>query len=355
MEWSQEVVFEFLDAYENELVIWQPGHPQHKNRNCVNDAWLRIKNKLSIQCTIADLKKKRESLMASFRPLWRKVKASSRTGSGSEDVYKPTWFAFERMEIFLHGVSVARSTYNSENKSIPFQNWEDSMDEEETEEASLTESASAIGDGGAYVDIRKHTDMKGNDSNENEATTESASANKEGGIGKSTDSNQKYFKAPLGGAKKSKRKAIDMDETERRMKEAYDIIKQSQNTDPPKTTLCTAYGQLLTQRLETLSKLQRTIVMHEIDNLFFRTTIGYLRPQYQSTSPGPISPASFYLSSSDDTFHTTPSIASLLTINSLPQHSATSFGHQLPRAHVIPTPTDNDIQYLPSGDNYTCL
>ncbi|KAF5293145.1 hypothetical protein FQA39_LY13755 [Lamprigera yunnana] len=348
MEWSQEVVFEFLDAYENEPVIWQPGHPQHKNRNYVNDAWLRIKNKLSIQCTIADLKKKKESLIASFRPLCRKVKASSKTGSGSKDVYKPTWFAFEGMERFLHGVSVARSTYNSEN-------WEGSMDEEETKEASLTESASAIGDGGAYIDIRKHTDMRGNDSNENEATNESASANKEGGIEKSTDSNQKHFKAPLGGAKKSKRKAIDIDETERRIKEAYDIIKQSQNTDPPKTTLCTAYGQLVTQRLETLSELQRTIVMHEIDNLFFWTTMGYLGPQYQSTSPGPASPAFFYSSSSDDTFHTTPSIASLLTINSLPQHSATSSGHQPPRAPVIPTPTDNDIQYLPSGDNYICL
>ncbi|KAF5285172.1 hypothetical protein FQA39_LY16739 [Lamprigera yunnana] len=107
------------------------------------------------------------------------------------------------------------------------ENWEDSMDEEETEEASFTESASAIEDGVAYADIGKHTDMRGNDSNENEATTESASANKEGGIGKNTDSNQKHFKAPLGGAMKSKRKAIDMDETERRMKEAYDIIKQS--------------------------------------------------------------------------------------------------------------------------------
>ncbi|KAF5298526.1 hypothetical protein FQA39_LY11778 [Lamprigera yunnana] len=254
MVWSQEVVFEFLDAYENEPVIWQPGHPQHKNRNCVNDAWLRIKNKLSIQCTIADLKKKKESLMASFRPLCMKGKASSKTGSGSDDVYKPTWFALERMERFPYGISVARSIYNSENKSIPFQNWEDSMDEEETEEASLTESASAIGDGGAYADIRKHTDMRGNDSNENEATTESASANKEGGIGKSTDSNQKHFKAPLGGAKKSKRKAIDMDETERRMKEAYDIIKQSQNTDPPKTTLCTAYGQLVTRDVKRITK-----------------------------------------------------------------------------------------------------
>ncbi|KAF5279498.1 hypothetical protein FQA39_LY05608 [Lamprigera yunnana] len=54
---------------------------------------------------------------------------------------------------------------------IKKRNWKDSMDEAETEEASLTESAFAIGDGGAYADIWKHTDMRGNDSNENEATT----------------------------------------------------------------------------------------------------------------------------------------------------------------------------------------
>ncbi|KAF5288934.1 hypothetical protein FQA39_LY03813 [Lamprigera yunnana] len=178
------------------------------------------------------------------------------------------------------------------------------MDVEETEEASLTESVSAIGDGEAYADIRKHTDIRGNDSNENEATMESESANKEGGIGKSTDSNKSILRHHLGEQRK---------------------------------------------RLETLSELQRTIVMHEIDNLFFRTTMGYPEPQHQSTSPGPASPASFYSLSSDDMFHTTPSIASLS------QHSATSSGHQPPRVPVIPIRTDNDIQYLPSGDNYTCL
>ncbi|KAF5276681.1 hypothetical protein FQA39_LY06485 [Lamprigera yunnana] len=78
----------------------------------------------------------------------------------------------ENGEISAWGFCCKEYIYNSEN-------WEDSMDEEETEEASLTESASAIEDGGAYADIRKHTDMRGNDSNENEATTESASANKE--------------------------------------------------------------------------------------------------------------------------------------------------------------------------------
>ncbi|KAF5301898.1 hypothetical protein FQA39_LY10553 [Lamprigera yunnana] len=87
---------------------------------------------------------------------------------------------------------------------IPFQNWKDSIDEEETEAASLTESASAIGYGGAYADIWKHIDMRGNDSNENEATTESASANKEGGIGKALTATKRISRHHLGEQRKVK-------------------------------------------------------------------------------------------------------------------------------------------------------
>ncbi|CAH1982680.1 unnamed protein product [Acanthoscelides obtectus] len=241
-------------------------------------------------------------------------------------------------------------------------NWEDSMPQEETEEDSLTESASASGDGGTYKDIQRQADMRGKDSNEIEANTESAAANKEGGIEKSTESNQKHFKAPVGGAKKNKRKAVDMEETNRRMEEAYEIMKQCQNTEPPKTTVCTAYGQLVAKRLETLSEVDRIIVMNEIDNLFFRATMRSMGPQYQSPTsfysssmgpryqsafPEPASPASFYSSSSDETFHTTP------TITSLPQNSATSSAHQPPLAPEIPITHCNDISLL--TENYTNL
>lgn len=167
--------------------------------------------------------------------------------------------------------------------------------------------------------------MEGKNRNEIEATTESASASKEGGIGKSTNRNQSHFKVPVGVAKRYKRKAVEMDETERRMEEAYEIMKQCQNTVPPKTTLCTAYGQLVATRLESLSEVNRIIMMNEIDNLFFRVTMGCMRPtpqsaspasatsfihqpsQYQTASPGPASPAtatSFILQPSQ--YQTTP-------------------------------------------------
>ncbi|CAI6358770.1 unnamed protein product [Macrosiphum euphorbiae] len=114
MEWSNEMSLEFLKLYEQEPSIWNPKNPDHKNRNLVNDAWVRINNTLSFSSTIQELKKKKDSLMASFRPLLSKVKSSMKTGSGVDDVYKPNWFAFETMAKFLVSVYQPRPTISTQ-------------------------------------------------------------------------------------------------------------------------------------------------------------------------------------------------------------------------------------------------
>lgn len=114
MDWSNEMTLEFLRLYESEPVIWNPKEPLHKNRNAVADAWKRIEVSLSIKCSVQELKKKKESLMATFRPLLNKVKASMKTGKGADEVYKPSWFAFESMAKFLYGIYQPRSTINTQ-------------------------------------------------------------------------------------------------------------------------------------------------------------------------------------------------------------------------------------------------
>nr|CAI5851464.1 unnamed protein product [Callosobruchus analis] len=109
-----------------------------------------------------------------------------------------------------------------------------------------------------------------------------------------------------------------MNETERRMEEAYEIMKKCRNAKPPKPTLCTAYGQLVATRLETLSEVNRIIMMNEIDNLFFRAT-------YQSASPGPASPAS-----ANSFIHQPPPYQSASQGPASPA-SANSFIHQPPQ------------------------
>lgn len=114
MEWSNEVTLEFIRLYEQHPVIWNPKDVQHKNRNLVADAWQDICDSLSVPTTIQELKKKKESLMATFRPLLNKVKESSKTGSGVEDVYKPNWFAYECMAKFLVGVYTPKTTTSTQ-------------------------------------------------------------------------------------------------------------------------------------------------------------------------------------------------------------------------------------------------
>lgn len=108
MSWTNDVVLEFLDHYRIEQVLWDPKHLSHKNRNEVNDAWLRIQNSMSIKCSIMDLKKKKESLMTAFRLHIKRKKKNPR--------YQTCWFAFSAMENFLGEKYEYDSTNHSDHE-----------------------------------------------------------------------------------------------------------------------------------------------------------------------------------------------------------------------------------------------
>lgn len=114
MSWSNDEISEFLSLYEEQELIWNPKHESHKDKNVVHDAWKRIQQMFSVTCTITELKKKKETLMGTFRKLHTKVKASERTGKGTDDLYKPDWFAYEQMAKFLYSVYSPRETKSSE-------------------------------------------------------------------------------------------------------------------------------------------------------------------------------------------------------------------------------------------------
>lgn len=119
MEWTNEVIIEFLDLYEAEPAIWNPQNEHHKDRNVIYDAWKRIQGQISVECSLKNLKRKKENLMSTFRKLSAKVKKSSTTGSGTCEVYKPEWFAYEKMASFLHTVYSARGTTTTEVRNTP--------------------------------------------------------------------------------------------------------------------------------------------------------------------------------------------------------------------------------------------
>uniref|UniRef100_A0A0A9ZI48 Calmodulin-binding transcription activator 3 n=1 Tax=Lygus hesperus TaxID=30085 RepID=A0A0A9ZI48_LYGHE len=110
MEWTDELTLEFLHLYAKEPVIWHPLHPDHKDRNIIHDGWKRIQSKLGNNCSVSDLKRKRENLMATYRKCVKKVE----TSCGTNERYKPEWFAFETMESFLHTIYIPKSKIQGE-------------------------------------------------------------------------------------------------------------------------------------------------------------------------------------------------------------------------------------------------
>lgn len=114
MEWNNNQTLEFIELYEKYPVLWNPRHSGHKNKNLLLDAWMKLASELSTEIPVATLKKKKESLMSTYRTLRKKVSNSETTGTGTDDVYHPTWFAYQAIDRFIRAVGTKRPSLNSE-------------------------------------------------------------------------------------------------------------------------------------------------------------------------------------------------------------------------------------------------
>ncbi|KAF6201355.1 hypothetical protein GE061_005803 [Apolygus lucorum] len=91
---------EFLKMYKREPVLWDPKHANYKDRKHAYAAWDRLAELTNL--SVRELKRKKDSLMATFRTHLRKKRASR--SKGDEVLYKSIWFAYDFMEDFLSDV-----------------------------------------------------------------------------------------------------------------------------------------------------------------------------------------------------------------------------------------------------------
>ncbi|XP_041978620.1 uncharacterized protein LOC121732732 [Aricia agestis] len=66
-----------------------------------------------MEIPINELKKKKDSLMSSYRSYKGKVKKSAQSGAGVDDIYQPIWFAYDAMNDFLGDSLTAKKTINT--------------------------------------------------------------------------------------------------------------------------------------------------------------------------------------------------------------------------------------------------
>ncbi|XP_017084574.2 uncharacterized protein LOC108116938 [Drosophila eugracilis] len=101
---SRKFLQEFIVCLENEPAVWNAKCEAYKNKNLRNKAWevlLEKYKEIDERATIDEVKKKVNSLRASYRREIRKIKRSEKSGAGTDDVYQPSLWYFSDLS-FLY-------------------------------------------------------------------------------------------------------------------------------------------------------------------------------------------------------------------------------------------------------------
>ncbi|XP_072391606.1 uncharacterized protein [Diabrotica undecimpunctata] len=238
MEWSKEAIIEFLKLYENERILWDPSHEDNKIRSEVHYAWKRIQTKFSLKKSIDDLKKKKDTLMGSFRKCLGKIKASERNDSDTDEIYKPKWFAFPIMARFLihyntplDDIHIPIETIKLEGIQLQTNEEQDNYIENETEYDDISNILVSSAEPSILTTKRKATS--------DDFINETAKISK-----------------------------MTHDIIFDKMEKAYDILqKTSQLRERDE---CDLFGELVAKRLRALEQQERDSLMHVMENMMYQ-------------------------------------------------------------------------------------
>lgn len=94
MEWTKDILTEFIELYRERPCLWKIKDPEYINKNLKREAYADLikllKSKNYNDVTIKDVKTKIQNIRNAFRRECKKIENSNRSGSGTEDVYIPT-------------------------------------------------------------------------------------------------------------------------------------------------------------------------------------------------------------------------------------------------------------------------
>lgn len=245
MSWNNDVVLEFLEFYRREQHLWDPKHPFHRNRSEITAAWLRIQSSLSINYPVTELKKKKESLMTSFRMHFNKKK----TING----YRTSWFAYELMESFLGGKYECDSSTNH-------------LKQEVYNNTAYNNSLLGITEVDAVICRNIGSTEKPNTFGSHIKSV--GQVQPQQAYNKISNASLVFNKRPTNAADPYARPS-----NEQREMDEYEL-----------------YGRLLAKKLRKLDEHQRDVAMHEIDNIMFRAKMQNGTSQSRSYSSSPSSP-----------------------------------------------------------------
>ena len=92
MEWTNDKVVNLIDLYRNRPVLWDCRLKEYKDRNKRMDALLEIAFSFGVEK--GEIERKIKNLVCHFSRELKREREVSKSGAGSDDVYKSKWFCY---------------------------------------------------------------------------------------------------------------------------------------------------------------------------------------------------------------------------------------------------------------------
>lgn len=104
LEWNDNRSLRLISLYRDKPILWDPSHSDFKLLKKKNDVWFQIAQTMKVD--ILDVRRKMESLLASFR--------RERLREGNDEMYQSRWFAYPAMQ-FLNEKFKSKTPKDAEN------------------------------------------------------------------------------------------------------------------------------------------------------------------------------------------------------------------------------------------------
>lgn len=117
VKWDGNKIISFLNVYEKYDILWNIKLKDHMNKSRRDTAFERLLKELqesgfeNIDMNI--LKTKIKTIKTVYRQEVNKIVKSKKSGSGTDDLYKPKLMWFARADSFLQSMVINRETTNN--------------------------------------------------------------------------------------------------------------------------------------------------------------------------------------------------------------------------------------------------
>ncbi|EAL38765.1 AGAP012074-PA, partial [Anopheles gambiae str. PEST] len=105
---SAERTLELIAIVESEPFLWDKTQLDYKNVKMTENAWRMVASKMELDVEVC--KEKWTCLRAQFRKLKRRMIQSSQNGTGTDEIYQPSWYAYEAMAFLNEAVECEGDT-----------------------------------------------------------------------------------------------------------------------------------------------------------------------------------------------------------------------------------------------------